>query len=142
MDAVPHGGDPTRYAMTAEAIAKALGGRKTGGSWMARCPAHDDREPSLSLTTGREGRLLVRCHAGCPQEAVVAAMLGLSQYSPSPATWHSLGVGTCPGGQAWLSGALSAGLPILAADVVGYCRLMGADEEGTLATLLTGFDRL
>ncbi len=31
---------------------------------------------------------------------------------------------------------------ILAADVVGYCRLMGADEEGTLATLSTGFDRL
>ena len=31
---------------------------------------------------------------------------------------------------------------ILAADVVGYSRLMGADEEGTLATLLTGFDRL
>jgi putative DNA primase/helicase len=28
--------------MTAETIAKALGGRKEGGAWMARCPAHDN----------------------------------------------------------------------------------------------------
>jgi len=35
--------------MTAEAIAKALGGRKAGGGWTARCPAHDDRTPSLSI---------------------------------------------------------------------------------------------
>ena len=33
--------------MTAETIAKALGGRRAGGNWMARCPAHDDRKPSL-----------------------------------------------------------------------------------------------
>ena len=33
--------------MTAEAIAKALGGRKVGNGWMACCPAHHDREPSL-----------------------------------------------------------------------------------------------
>lgn len=41
--------------MTAEAIAKALGGRKAGGSWTARCPAHDDRTPSLSISS-HEGR--------------------------------------------------------------------------------------
>jgi hypothetical protein len=35
--------------MTAEAIAKALGGSRTGGTWTARWPAHDDREPSLSI---------------------------------------------------------------------------------------------
>ena len=39
--------------MTAETIAKALGGRKAGGGWMARCPVHDDREPSLSITRRR-----------------------------------------------------------------------------------------
>ena len=36
--------------MTAETIAKALGGRKAGGGWVARCPAHDDRVPSLSIS--------------------------------------------------------------------------------------------
>ncbi len=60
--------------MKAETIAKALGGRKAGGGWMARCPAHDDREPSLSIRDGDDGKVLVRCHAGCDQERVIAAL--------------------------------------------------------------------
>ena len=36
----------------AAALAQALGGRRTGSTWMARCPAHDDREPSLSISSG------------------------------------------------------------------------------------------
>jgi hypothetical protein len=60
--------------MTAETIAKALGGRKAGGGWMARCPAHDDREPSLSIRDADDGKVLVRCHAGCDQERVIAAL--------------------------------------------------------------------
>jgi hypothetical protein len=43
----------------------------------ARCPAHEDRDPSLSVAEGVDGRALVYCHAGCPPERVVAA-LGLS----------------------------------------------------------------
>lgn len=35
--------------MKAETIAKALGGRKVGQGWTARSPAHDDRDPSLSI---------------------------------------------------------------------------------------------
>ncbi len=57
-----------------EAVARALGGRKVGAAWMARCPAHDDREPSLAITAGRDGKVLVRCHAGCDQRAVIAAL--------------------------------------------------------------------
>jgi putative DNA primase/helicase len=60
--------------MTAEAIAKALGGRKAGAAWMARCPAHDDRAPSLAIADARDGKLLVRCHAGCDQRDVIAAL--------------------------------------------------------------------
>src|SRR5689334_12549039 len=60
--------------MKAETIAKALGGRKTGGGWMARCPAHDDREPSLSICDADNGKVLVRCHAGCDQGRVIAAL--------------------------------------------------------------------
>jgi len=58
--------------MTAETIAKALGGRKAGSGWSARCPAHDDRTPSLSLRDTGEGKVLVRCHAGCDQDEVIA----------------------------------------------------------------------
>jgi putative DNA primase/helicase len=60
--------------MSAEAIAKALGGRKAGAAWMARCPAHEDREPSLSIVDCDDGKVLVRCHAGCAQLGVIAAL--------------------------------------------------------------------
>ena len=59
--------------MTAEAIAKALDGREVGTGWMACCPAHDDREPSLSIHES-EDKVLVRCHAGCDQQDVIVAL--------------------------------------------------------------------
>jgi putative DNA primase/helicase len=60
--------------MKAETIARALGGRKAGGGWMARCPAHDDRKPSLSIRDADDGKVLVRCHAGCDQGRVIMAL--------------------------------------------------------------------
>jgi putative DNA primase/helicase len=60
--------------MTAKSIAKGLGGRKVGSSWIARCPAHDDSKPSLSISDADDGKVLVRCHAGCTQERVIAAL--------------------------------------------------------------------
>jgi putative DNA primase/helicase len=60
--------------MNAETIAKALGGRKTGSVWMARCPAHDDSKPSLSICDADNGKVLVCCHAGCDQEQVIAKL--------------------------------------------------------------------
>jgi putative DNA primase/helicase len=59
---------------TAETIAKTLGGRKAGPGWTARCPAHDDRTPSLSISDSDDGKVLVRCHAGCEQERVIASL--------------------------------------------------------------------
>lgn len=61
--------------MTAETIAKALGGRRAGANWMARCPAHDDSSPSLAISAGSNGKVLVRCHAGCDQRDVIAALV-------------------------------------------------------------------
>ena len=66
--------------MNAARIAHALrGGRRSGANWVACCPAHRDRNPSLALRDSVEGQLLVHCHAGCAQEAVLAALkeLGL-----------------------------------------------------------------
>ena len=60
---------------SAETIAKALGGRKTGNGWIARCPLHDDQTPSLSISAGRDGKVLVHCHAGCNQRDVFIAVL-------------------------------------------------------------------
>jgi hypothetical protein len=46
-------------------------------SFMARCPAHDDHDPSLSVTEGGDGRVLLHCFAGCEIGAILAA-LGLT----------------------------------------------------------------
>jgi hypothetical protein len=63
-------------------IAKALGGHKAGSGWMACCPAHDDSTPSLSLRDGNDGKVLVRCHAGCDQDTVIS-LLRVSGLWPS-----------------------------------------------------------
>ena len=47
------------------------------GQWTARCPAHDDRRASLSVSVGEGGRVLLNCHAGCSAEDICAA-LGLT----------------------------------------------------------------
>ena len=59
--------------MIADALAKALHGRKCGSGWIARCPAHDDRHPSLSIAEDN-GTLLVHCFAGCSQESVLGSL--------------------------------------------------------------------
>lgn len=53
------------------------------GSWMARCPGHDDRQASLSISRGTGGRALLHCHAGCDVEDIVRALgLELSDLFP------------------------------------------------------------
>lgn len=60
--------------MNAEQLAAAIGGHKGGDGWMARCPAHHDRTPSLSIRDAENGRILVHCHAGCGQRDVISAL--------------------------------------------------------------------
>jgi hypothetical protein len=49
------------------------GVRKAGSGWTARCPAHDDHRNSLSIGTGDDGRVLLKCHVGCSFDDIVAA---------------------------------------------------------------------
>jgi hypothetical protein len=49
--------------------------RSTGaGRWLARCPAHEDGRPSLSLRELDDGRVLLHCFAGCSTGDVLAAI--------------------------------------------------------------------
>lgn len=58
-------------------LARLPGARPAGaGKWVARCPAHEDKSPSLSIRDAGD-RVLLKCHAGCSAAAVVAA-LGLT----------------------------------------------------------------
>lgn len=48
--------------------------RKSGpGEWLACCPAHDDRSPSLGVKQGDDGRILVKCFALCSFEDICGA---------------------------------------------------------------------
>ena len=46
--------------------------RRVGDEWSARCPAHEDRKPSLSIRE-EGGKILLHCHAGCSVESVLEA---------------------------------------------------------------------
>jgi len=61
--------------LDAKTIATTQGkARKIGAGWACLCPAHDDHNPSLSITDADDGRVLVHCHAGCDQKAVISAL--------------------------------------------------------------------
>lgn len=60
--------------------------RETGPDrWIARCPAHEDRSPSLSIRELADGRLLLHCFAGCGAADVLAVLgLTLADLYPEP----------------------------------------------------------
>ena len=70
--------------MTAEELAARFeGARKTSGGYLVRCPAHEDRSPSLSICDSRDGRVLLHCFAGCAFADIVGALhLDPADYSP------------------------------------------------------------
>ncbi len=71
--------------MSATALLDRLEGVKpTGpGRWVARCPAHEDKRPSLSIRELSDGRVLLHCFAGCEVQAVIGAIgLELSDLFP------------------------------------------------------------
>lgn len=60
--------------MTPSDLAGLLHARRVGhGRWSARCPAHADSSPSLSVREGHGGRILLHCFAGCATEVVLEA---------------------------------------------------------------------
>jgi len=69
--------------VSAESIAVALHARRSGARWMARCPAHDDKGPSLSIVE-RDGVVLVHCFSGCPQTDVLRALRAQGLWPEHP----------------------------------------------------------
>ena len=62
--------------MSAEALLACLDAvhQTSNRQWTARCPAHDDRRPSLSIRELDDQRVLVHCHAGCGVQEVLEAV--------------------------------------------------------------------
>lgn len=83
----PHYSQPST-APVHEFLGRLQGVRKASSGHTARCPAHDDRHNSLSVSEGDDGRVLIHCHAGCESEDIVR-VLGLKArdlfpHSPAP----------------------------------------------------------
>lgn len=73
--------------MPAAALLARLNGVKPRGPqrWVARCPAHKDRTPSLSIAELADGRVLINDFGGCSAESVLDALgLTLSDLYPAP----------------------------------------------------------
>jgi putative DNA primase/helicase len=70
--------------MSVTDIIQRLDAKRSGEGWKAKCPAHDDRVPSLSIKEGSDGRVLLHCHAGCSIDDILRA-LGLTLRDLFPA---------------------------------------------------------
>ncbi len=77
----------------ARSLTGALGGKWSGGGGIARCPAHDDRTPSLSLADAATGKLLLHCHAGCTYRDIRNALVHLGHLAGNR---HCESYGTIP----------------------------------------------
>lgn len=71
-------------------LSRLQGTRRTGNRrWIARCPAHEDRNASLSIRELEDGLVLFHCFAGCKAEAVLqGAGLTWSDVLPAEPTAH------------------------------------------------------
>lgn len=59
--------------------------KRHGEACSARCPAHDDRDPSISIGIGTDARVLLHYHAGCPTEAIVGTLgMAMRDLMPTP----------------------------------------------------------
>lgn len=75
-----------------------LGAKRNGKEWLAACPAHEDHTPSLAIRQADDGKILVHCHGGCSQAAVLGTLRDRGLW-PEPGSegprdsTHSVGEG-------------------------------------------------
>lgn len=77
--------------MAIEKILNLLEGVKPSGKhrWLARCPSHGDKHPSLSVKELDDGRVLVHCFAGCGATEVLSSIgLEFTDLYPENAQDH------------------------------------------------------
>ncbi len=78
-----------------DALLRELNARQSGnGSWMAHCPGHDDKNPSLAISQSADGKVLLHCFAGCSQGAVTEALRARGLWPEGSST--NTGSGTSP----------------------------------------------
>jgi hypothetical protein len=83
-------------------LARLYGVKQVGDHrWIARCPSHEDRTPSLSVREALDGRVLVHCFTGCDIGEIVDALgLDLASLFPPDEAWSNSGGFTTTGRRA------------------------------------------
>ncbi|MGZ8184690.1 MAG: CHC2 zinc finger domain-containing protein [Methylobacter sp.] len=73
-------------------ITRLKGVKRTGqGRYIALCPAHADKSPSLSIAE-KDGSVVFHCFAGCESADVLAAIgLSFNDLYPEKPTYHKRG---------------------------------------------------
>jgi hypothetical protein len=124
------------------------GVRRSGRGWIARCPAHEDRSPSLSVREGDDGRLLLHCWAGCDAASIVGA-LGLDIRDLFPDRPNAPGGGHARERKPWTAGELVLLAAYEAEHAATLITLLRADlkagrelDTAALARLFESADRL
>lgn len=80
-----HNGNPINCVLSRLERVKRTGPDR----WIARCPAHDDRRPSLSIHEAEDRKVLLKCWSGCSVQAILE-VLGLSLADLFPGDRRSL----------------------------------------------------
>ena len=76
-------GGPTISSPIEKVLSRLEGIRGGNSSWTARCPGHEDKRNSLSIYEGIDGKVLLKCHAGCETENILTAIdLGMKDLFP------------------------------------------------------------
>lgn len=108
------------------------------GRWLACCPAHDDRSPSLAVRETEDGTILVKCFTGCPTGDVLAAV-GMEMHELFPKRDSDAFRASKRPGERWVPRDVLAALArealvvLLAAEAVKHERPLAPADRDRLA---------
>jgi putative DNA primase/helicase len=77
--------------MTANELARRVKAKRVGRSFVCRCPAHNDGDPSLSIMQGHTA-ILLKCFAGCEPADIIAAWKASGVWEEAPKRRQPRGV--------------------------------------------------
>src|SRR5690554_6650334 len=108
------------------------------GRWLACCPAHDDRSPSLAIRETEDGTILLKCFTGCPTGDVLAAA-GMEMHELFPRRESDAYQSAKRPGEWWVPRDVLAAIArealvvMLAAEAVGAGKVLAHEDLARLA---------
>ncbi|QJQ97090.1 hypothetical protein HIO72_09195 [Halomonas sp. PA5] len=108
------------------------------GRWLACCPAHNDRSPSLAIRETEDGTILVKCFVGCPTVNVLSAV-GMAMHELFPRRNNAAFRTSKRPGERWVprdvlaAVAREALVVMLAAEAVRTGQVLAPADEERLA---------